>query len=105
MEIVSNDKPHTTREDRATRKDKATFPTILHPIEIPSFPSSPAIQSMINIVWQCCKSKREEPKRRKGWRREEGEGDMVSTGEGVKRRSGFGYKDEIGLGLLGGARF
>lgn len=101
MEILSNDMPYTTREDRVTRKDKATFPTILHPIEIPSFPSSPAIQSMIN-VWQCCKSKREEPRRRKGWRREEEEGDMASTGEGVKKRSGFGHKDETGLGLLRG---
>lgn len=34
--------------------------------------------------------------------REEEEGDMASTGEGVKKRSGFGYKDEIGLGLLRG---
>lgn len=98
VEIISNDMPHTTREDRVmTRKDKAIFPTILPPIETPFIPSSQTIPSVI-IYGNVANAKEKKPKRRKRWRKEEEEGDMASTGEGV--RSSPVLVDESSLGLF-----
>lgn len=105
MGIVSNDMPYTAREDSVTRKDKATFPTILHPIETPAFfPSSPTIYTT-NYQCMATQERRNQRGGRGGGGRKK---KVIWPPQGkvhVKRKSSFGYKDEIGLGLVGGARF